>query len=258
MNKKFFSVRSSPQVKVTWRRVLEDERVIKSVLSTRIFSLTDGITKEWCIATHLIWQKCRQIQRKSGWQFLALYLKQCRTSLMRVVGDDSTPYDLSVFVSLTRSGIPRIIPSFHRQAIEGSQCYETVHVVIFCVQAYSACTTSTFSSIVTPADLELIQTTLNRWWIKWHIKPILDLYPPFLNTIPMQQGLEFRPRWKSVPTGAWYTKFLGKHGDASGRSLKPIAKKSIFYSFPYSLASILMTFVHSREEQFSQGSLWPP
>lgn len=60
------------------------------------------------------------MNRRSGALFTALYLKQCAVTLQQAYGG-ITPYDihtkLSVPVSLTRSGYPRIIPSFHRQQI---------------------------------------------------------------------------------------------------------------------------------------------
>lgn len=42
-----------------------------------------------------------------GSLFLALYFKQCRVCLQRTVGEDTTPFDLSVSVSLTRGRLPR-------------------------------------------------------------------------------------------------------------------------------------------------------
>ncbi|KAL4317821.1 hypothetical protein GQ457_18G011820 [Hibiscus cannabinus] len=55
------------------------------------------------------------MNRRSGALFTALYLKQCAVTLQQAYGG-ITPYHihtkLSVPVSLTRSGYPRIIPSF--------------------------------------------------------------------------------------------------------------------------------------------------
>ena len=48
--------------------------------------------------------------------FLALYLKQCASSLQIAYGGDRRPHDrLPVPVSLTRSGFPRIIQFFIRR-----------------------------------------------------------------------------------------------------------------------------------------------
>ncbi len=56
--------------------------------------------------------------REEVWQFLALYLKQAASSLQIAYGGGYTkPELLPVPISLTRSGIPTIIPPFHRQII---------------------------------------------------------------------------------------------------------------------------------------------
>ena len=119
--KKFtiFPSRAFSHVRLTWRRALESSRVMKSVFIKLILSLTDGLTKEQCIAAHLFWQSCSRLARKSGWLFLALYLKQARVALQRYVSGDSQP-ELSVYVSLTRCVLPRIIPSFHRAEIRSN------------------------------------------------------------------------------------------------------------------------------------------
>lgn len=59
-----------------------------------------------------------RLYRTSGPLFTALYLKQCGVALQRYyagnrVGQEAMP----VSVSLTRSGIPRIIPVRHRHCI---------------------------------------------------------------------------------------------------------------------------------------------
>lgn len=59
-----------------------------------------------------------RLRRKSGALFVALYLKQCASSLQKAYGGTKSPPDLLPFpVSLTRSGYPRIIPRFHRRMI---------------------------------------------------------------------------------------------------------------------------------------------
>lgn len=79
----------------------------------------DGLTKEMCIASHLIGKRIVMFGKRSGWLFVALYLKQCSTSLKVYRSSDKpkAPSSLSVPVSLTGSGLPRIIPSFHRREI---------------------------------------------------------------------------------------------------------------------------------------------
>lgn len=56
--------------------------------------------------------------RKSGSLFVSLYLKQCAVALQTSRGSNTAiDRNLSVPVSLNASGLPRIIPSFHRKEI---------------------------------------------------------------------------------------------------------------------------------------------
>lgn len=127
---KIFSTRALSLAKLSWQEALESFRVMKSRFNVLILSLTDGLTKEWCIATHLFWKSCRSKGVRSGWLFLALYLKQSRVCLQRFCAGELPPATLSPAVSLTRGGIPRIIPSFHRRKIRGGDasiiCFDSV------------------------------------------------------------------------------------------------------------------------------------
>lgn len=61
-----------------------------------------------------------RLRRKSGLLFLALYLKELRSSLQSAYGGvKGARPSLSVPVSLNRSGYPRIIPAHHRRIIMG-------------------------------------------------------------------------------------------------------------------------------------------
>lgn len=58
------------------------------------------------------------MKRKSGLLFTALYLKQCAVALQRYYADNPIQKEtMSVSVSLTKSGIPRLIPVHHRYCI---------------------------------------------------------------------------------------------------------------------------------------------
>lgn len=120
-------------VTVRWQRVLEDSRVLRSFLSKVILILTDGLNKEMCIAAYLFAKQVIYLGRKSGYLHLALYLKQCNTCLMTAYGGVNRPKgSLSVPVSLTRSGYPRIIPSFHRKMILRKDDRADVLVRLYC------------------------------------------------------------------------------------------------------------------------------
>lgn len=94
--------------------------MMRSIFKNLILLMYDGLTKEMCVASHLIGKQILQLGRKDGWLFVALYLKQCSVCLMsfRSVPLGQIPQSLmSVPVSLTGSRLPRIIPSFHIREI---------------------------------------------------------------------------------------------------------------------------------------------
>ena len=60
------------------------------------------------------------VVKRLGLLFAALYLKQCSVHLQRYYGGDEREVsDPPVFVSLSRTGIPTIIPIHHRHIIAG-------------------------------------------------------------------------------------------------------------------------------------------
>lgn len=70
------------------------------------------------IGAYLFSREVCRLVKKSGYLFTALYLKQCAASLQQAYGGVKTPHSfLPVPVSLTRSGFPRIISSYHRRLI---------------------------------------------------------------------------------------------------------------------------------------------
>lgn len=102
---------------IRWQRLLEEPRVMRSYLNKVLLIIQDGLTKETCIGAYLFSKEVHRLVKSSGLLFTALYLKQCASSLQIAYGGIYTPGLLPVPVSLTRSGYPRIIPSFHRNLI---------------------------------------------------------------------------------------------------------------------------------------------
>ena len=68
--------------------------------------------------------------RSSGWLFVSLYLKQEKIILQKYYAQDELPVNHAPYVSLTRSGIPRIIPSFHRKCIMKRDCKDTIQLYL--------------------------------------------------------------------------------------------------------------------------------
>lgn len=82
--------------------------MLSSALRKLVIVLTDGCSLEHCIAIALFCRSVYRIYRAKGALFLALYLKQCRSTLIKVYGVD-LDRSYSVAISVTRTGYPRII-----------------------------------------------------------------------------------------------------------------------------------------------------
>lgn len=84
------------------------------VLNRVILVVTDGLNKELYVGVHLFAKEVIRLVRKSGFLFTALYLNVlCHCSKLMPRKTGLLPFP----VSLTRSGYPRIIPSFHRSKV---------------------------------------------------------------------------------------------------------------------------------------------
>ena len=52
--------------RIRWQRVLEDSRLLRSLLNKVILVVTDGLTKELCIGAYLFARAVLKMGRKSG------------------------------------------------------------------------------------------------------------------------------------------------------------------------------------------------
>lgn len=248
---------------VVWQRFLENSRLLRSVLNKQILVITDRFTKEWCIAVFLFAANIRRIGRASGWLFLALYLKQCKILLQKFYAEDSSPTNMTVYVSVTRTGIPRIIPSFHRRIIrkrsKESDRLIQLYLSLFSVSRLIACaprvTKKTLESITSPHE-DIQSSDIFKDYLH-----LIYRYVPEIVKIPLRQGLSFQPTWKSLPSMTWLSQLHRRTADAEGKPLKRYAKyRSVFTCLPYEIAAFahLMRFVHAQGDQWSQGTLWCP
>lgn len=261
---KIFSTRALSLAKLSWQEALESFRVMKSRFNVLILSLTDGLTKEWCIATHLFWKSCRSKGVRSGWLFLALYLKQSRVCLQRFCAGELPPATLSPAVSLTRGGIPRIIPSFHRRKIRGGdasiiQLYMSLFSLSKLIPLAKKVDASLFASIVSPpssGSLSRVVSDMSR-----HAESLLRRYVPHISSIPLFQGLEFMPTWKAVPSGPTVKSFLrSQTAPGDKRFLRDASRQSLFPCLMAEIAAFrkLDDIVRARETFYPPSALWAP
>lgn len=174
------------------------------------------------------------------------------------------PNDLSVPVSLTGSGLPRIIPAFHRRMILRRdhvsdrlvQFYLSLFSINRIIPTTKKVTKSTFKSIVSPPrDPDSISEVVSE--LKCVLRSLTDRYLPRVQHIPLHQGMRFMPTWKALPTQKVVQSVLVNRCKIPLQEALSI--KSSFLALPYELASwtSLVEFVHARGEQWSQGYLWP-
>lgn len=186
---------------IRWQRVLEDSRLMRSLLNKVILIATDGLTKELCIGAYLFTRTVMRLGRKSGWLHLALYLKQCSSSLQTAYGGVKLPPTLlPVPVSLTWSGYPRIIPSFHRRMMYRKDDRADMLVKIYLsffslakiIELAKKVTKKTFKSIVSPWD-DPDSVVLQVMDMRETFVYLLKRYTPWLPTIPLHQGMTWDP-----------------------------------------------------------------
>lgn len=185
--------------------------------------------------------------------------------MMAYGGDEFVHPSGALPVSLTRSGLPRIIPPHHRAMIrrrdEKSDLLVKLYLSIFSLSKVITLAKkvdkSTFASIVTPVtDMDSVLELVGS--IKECFNRLVNRYVPWIKRIPLEQGLTFEPTWKTLPTHS-----LTKRVWIERMKLKPekVSRfRSSFTSFPHELGAFqfLMNFVHAKGEQFYQGCLWPP
>lgn len=249
---------------IRWQRVLEDSRVMVTILKKMVLLTLDGYTKEVCIAGYLFCKKVRHLVKGSGLLFTALYLKQCSSSLQTYYGGcKKSPELLPVPISLTRSGCPRIIPSFHRRMIYKRddkadplvKLYLSFFTLSKLIKLCPKISKKTFQSITQPDQVASFIGIITE-----KIPNLVNRYLPGVSTIPLNQGMKWVPTWKSLPTFKQMNDLLRQNAREQGIGFP--FKGSIQSCFPavffeLSAYTFLLEFIHSRGEQWSSGILWP-
>lgn len=178
-------------------------------------------------------------------------------------GDRRRPDLLPVPVSLTRSGYPRIIPSFHRQIIrrkdERADLVVKVYLSFFSLSKVICLAKkidkSTFSSIIQPwDDPDRVLTQVGK--VKEFLPTLLRRYLPWLPTITLQKGMTWEPTWKALPTHGITTRILESRVLKSKGAARNL--RSVFTSLAYEISgfNFLVQYVYAQGEQWSQGCLW--
>lgn len=235
-----------------WRRVLENPRSLKGHLAKVSLILFSNLTKERCLGAHHFAKEIIRMGRRSGWLFVSIYCKYAAVALQSAyVGDVRLHQPFPI--SLTRSGYPRIIPSYHRHVImKGDnrsddivQMYMSFFSLTKAIPLAKRVSQDTFKSIITPLTDDEDSVNATASGIKQLIPTLVSRYIPWVTRIPLRQGITWLPTWKAIPN---YKVFKGFG-----------LPKSPYIVWPLELRCFasLLRFIHSRGEQFSPLCLWP-
>nr|WMB96591.1 hypothetical protein [Solanum melongena]WMB96956.1 hypothetical protein [Solanum melongena]WMB97168.1 hypothetical protein [Solanum aethiopicum] len=257
--------------KVSWRGLLEQTRQLKGLLFRVPLAATVSMSKEIALAGCDFVFKVRTMKRRSGLLFTALYLKQCAVCLQRYYADSYKASDqLSVPISLTRCGIPRIIPSVLRKHIRTKSDHGDMLVKMYLswfglaklIAVAAKVTKATFKSITSPhPDIGSVLEVLEE--MKTSFRDLQPIYLPRLHTFPLELGMHWEPTWKSTPL---LDAFVRQHGltvdDKVDKASAKYAKDcNIFVNLKHELAAFIWNIkkIHSFPDGFfSPGMLWCP
>lgn len=242
-----------------WQKTLESLRVIKGLLMRIQLIMLDRVTKELSIAGYLCAKRIIQLCRKSGYLFTSLYLKQCSECLMIYRGSITScdKSNLSVPVSLNGSGIPTIIPAFHRAMIarrdKKSDMLIQFYLSVFSINRLIPCTKrlskDVFRSITDECRDRKSVSEMMRDLFKSFMR-LTNRYIPHVVNIPLHQGIRFVPTWKALPNSP----YVSRRGDGMKNRIS-----SSFLTFPYELNSWLTLLDSASSFQgnlANQGLLW--
>lgn len=219
---------------LSWQRILEDSRLLMGLLLKIPLIVSDGLTKEVCLGLHYFAKQVVRLGRKSGWLFVSLYLKQCATCLMQYYASDSRrpPEPLSVSISLTRCGLPRIIFPHHRKWIRKRddradiivKIYLSAFTIAKVIRLAKKVSKGTFESMISPApNPRGVVSFILR--VQKSVPELIKRYVPHISTIPLFQGIRWDPTWKA--TASYMKPVVQRIGN------RLVKSRSFFRAFPF-------------------------
>lgn len=192
---------------VSWRGMFEHARRLKGFLIRIPLIISGRLTKESCISAFLFAKAVCRLSRKSGLLFTALYLKQFKARLQQYYGGIPKEKSLlPVMVSLTGSGIPRIIPPYHRK-MSMRKDSKADSLVKWYLSLFSLSKVILLSKSLSKENLETITKpptghvgilrVCDELLVQFNT--LQQKYLPWIQRIPVDQGMTWEPTWKSLP-----------------------------------------------------------
>ena len=189
-----------------------------------------------------------------GLLFTSLYLKQCAVHLQQYYAGSAVIVGSSaVNVSLSRAGIPTIIPKRHRFIIM-SRSERGDRLVRVSLSWFSVCrilplakrvSKATFSSITTPLQTyPKVMEVMGK--MEEGFKAISQLDFPWISEIPLSKGISWKPTWKTLPN------------DDRRYWKVPKPEPNVFSSLKYELAAfaLMARLFKGKYEAWHPGMLW--
>lgn len=190
-----------------WRRLLEQSRRLVGLFNKGQLVVFGRLRKGHCLGVLYMSRQIVRLYKKNGPLFTSRYLKLCNQQFMWYVGSgtSSPPPSLEIPISLTRCGLPRIIPPHYRKMIRGGDA-QVIKMVMTIFAFYrimkvgnKASKKVKHSSIVFPKyePSEAVMT-----WAKTLLTSsgsMLSAYAPRFREIPLNLGFEWSPVFTSGP-----------------------------------------------------------
>lgn len=147
--------------------------------------------------------------RKGGWLATSIYLKACSSCLIKYYGGQFDRHcELPYPVSLTRTGIPRCIPSFHRAMIRrrDTKAGQIVkfYLSLFSISRLVVIQKKSYFYLKYKTICENAPADFDDKPFKVNVSLLTKrLAAPYIQRIPMRLGLRWKPSWTESPVPFW-------------------------------------------------------
>lgn len=229
-------------------------------LFSKVLLCVNGrLTKGHCLAVYAMSREIISIYRKSGPLFTGQYLKQVAYQLQWYVGGDkSYNPDMKIFVSLTRSGIPRMIPPYYRKILRKGSDPLVIKIIL------SILTLSRIILVAPKGGLRINPKTIHipNFKITRECQGICEMfllmsvellrrYVPTYSRIPLKLGYYFRPLFSSGPNT-----FRDPRKEVSLKDITDKDRRLLtnYHTLPLDAVAILERL--GAENILSIGSMW--
>lgn len=205
------------------------------------------LTKEHCLASLHMVREIQRLHRRSSPLFLSQYLKTVSLHVMRYwAGEKGVDQPMKVYVSLTRCGIPRIIPPFSRKRLRMRSNPLIVKFIFTICTLYRFILVRPKGSLIDPSTIQVDGYTC-AGDAKEVCLQIVDNLVPFLKSytrglyskVPLHLGFRYRPILTSGPNTSLFK--MGRDSVFSAESAGG-AQPSTWHTLPLDASALYCSF----------------